>query len=489
MMTAIKTKVLILSLLFLTRLAEEEAAKWGVMEKNEVAILTDKNFDAFVQQYEWVFVKFFAPWCGHCKQMAPGYSELALEQKFAENGIPIAEVDATVQKELASRFNLSGYPTLKMFRRGFPLEYNGGREKKEIHEYITKKMGTKVNEIKTLEEFREINSAHLAGLYFCQTQDKETIEAFERFMLQFDDIPFAITHNPEIQKQIGATKKAAFYVIRNFDDGSKLSERDQAYTDVELSSEFKKHRYGFVMEQNKDTSKRISDEKKTTIYVFTNDKHDELAEAVRKVAPHHQEDFFFVISDMEDSDNQKLSEHFGITTNGHIRAMSFKGGKSQKYKILDQTAEGIEQWLDDYKNLKARQYFKTEPIPEINYGPVKKLVGANFSQEVMKSDKHVLVKLYAPWCGHCKKLEPIFEELARGLEVYDDLMLGKMDAVANEHPKAQVQGGYPTLLFYPKGRKQNPIKHEGENTISKLLVFLNRNIGRVHRLNEQSSEL
>ena len=49
-------------------------------------------------------MKFYAPWCGHCKAMAPSYSELAEEMNSSDNGIPIAKVDATVEKELAEKF-------------------------------------------------------------------------------------------------------------------------------------------------------------------------------------------------------------------------------------------------------------------------------------------------------------------------------------------------------------------------------------------------
>lgn len=60
-------------------------------------------------------------------------------------------------------------------------------------------------------------------------------------------------------------------------------------------------------------------------------------------------------------------------------------------------------------------------------------VAQNFQELVIDNDKDILVEFYAPWCGHCKKLAPTFEELGKEMQ-NENVEIVKMDATANDVP-------------------------------------------------------
>jgi len=79
----------------------------------------------------------------------------------------------------------------------------------------------------------------------------------------------------------------------------------------------------------------------------------------------------------------------------------------------------------------------------------------------LNNENDVLIEFYAPWCGHCKKLAPIWDELAESLKDVPHLTIAKMDATANEVDGVDVKG-YPTLKFYPHDNKKSPKDYDGD---------------------------
>ena len=137
-----------------------------------LAKLTSSTFDAHVEK-GLHFVKFFAPWCGHCQRMAPAWDQLAkafeddeyvsigmwgfasvfvlfcqflllfvLSRVFFPNlsffALTSGRVDCTLDRDLCSKHEVRGYPTLLLFSNGMKEEkYQGGRDFQELYAYVT----------------------------------------------------------------------------------------------------------------------------------------------------------------------------------------------------------------------------------------------------------------------------------------------------------------------------------------------------------------
>lgn len=120
--------------------------KTGIMvyKKKEpvaVTVLNSANFKSTIAKKN-ILVEFYAPWCGHCKALAPTYEKLAKIFKTEENCV-VANLDATVAEDIAEEYGVQGYPTIKFFKEdGTVEEYNSGRGLTDFIIFLNEKCGT-----------------------------------------------------------------------------------------------------------------------------------------------------------------------------------------------------------------------------------------------------------------------------------------------------------------------------------------------------------
>ncbi|CAG2162542.1 unnamed protein product, partial [Oppiella nova] len=122
--------------------ASEEQASDPVVDTpkpvNGMHELTDENIDDFLSKGRH-FVKFFAPWCGHCQRLAPTWHQLAQSFEF-DTSVKISKVDCTVNAMSCKNFEIKGYPTLLWIEDGKVTDkYSGSRSHEDLKHFITEK--------------------------------------------------------------------------------------------------------------------------------------------------------------------------------------------------------------------------------------------------------------------------------------------------------------------------------------------------------------
>ncbi|KAH1081733.1 hypothetical protein J1N35_021494 [Gossypium stocksii] len=129
-------------------------ASGGSSEKSEASAsveLNSQNFDELVLKSKelWI-VEFFAPWCGHCKRLAPEWKRAANNLK---GKVKLGHVDCDSEKSLMSRFNVQGFPTILVFGadKDSPVSYEGARTASAIESFALEQLETNVRPAEVTE--------------------------------------------------------------------------------------------------------------------------------------------------------------------------------------------------------------------------------------------------------------------------------------------------------------------------------------------------
>uniref|UniRef100_A0A8K9VFM0 Protein disulfide-isomerase A3 n=1 Tax=Oncorhynchus mykiss TaxID=8022 RepID=A0A8K9VFM0_ONCMY len=379
-----------------------------------------------------MLVKFYAPWCGHCKKLAPDFETAATRLKGT---VPLAKVDCTASPDTCGRFGVTGYPTLKIFRNGEDASsYDGPRSADGIVHFMKKQAGPNSVTLRReadLEAFVNHFDASVVGksrvLLF---RPPRLSSKFEESVLRFTETITTHTLRRFIRDNIFGMCP---HLTNENRDKLKGQDLLTAYYDLDY----------------------LQNPKGTNYW----------RNRVMKVGSQFaSQGLSFAVANRRDFVDE-LEEEFGLGSSdgGDLPFVTIRTQQGFKYTMREEfTRDGksLERFLEDYFAGRLKRYIKSEPIPEKNKGPVKVVVAESFEEIVNDPEKDVLIEFYAPWCGHCKSLEPKYKELAEQLYSDPNIVIAKMDATANDVPQGFDVQGFPTIYFAQAGKKDQPKRYE-----------------------------
>lgn len=445
-----------------------------ITDEENVLVLTTDNFDSTIADNEFVLVEFYAPWCGHCKALAPEYANAATALKDEGSTIKLGKVDATVETEVAEKFEIRGYPTIKFFKNGIATEYGGGRTGKEIVNWLRKKTGppaTLVEGVEASKTFKDNQDVVVMG--FFKDQKSDEAKTFLQVASSLDDIPFGISSDSEVFAEHGV-EKDGIVLFKKFDEGRNDFEGD--FTEENIKTFVTGNSLPSIIEFSSESAQKIfGGEVKNHILMFLKKEGgEETLKGYGEVAKGFKGKILFIYLDTANEENARIMEFFGLKEEETpaVRLITLAEDMT-KYKPAKEGVEAdtIKQFAQDFLDGNLKPHLMSEDVPEDwDAKPVKVLVGQNFKEIVFDKEKAVFVEFYAPWCGHCKQLAPIWDQLAEAYEGNDKIVIAKMDSTTNEIEDVKVQS-FPTIKYFPVGSDE-VIDYNGARTLEGFKKFL-----------------
>merc|ERR1719187_268979 len=342
----------------------------GEITKDEgVLVLTEDNFDGAVADNEFLLVEFYAPWCGHCKALAPEYAKAAGALAEKDSKIALGKVDATEQGKLAEKFEVRGYPTLKFFRNGKAGEYGGGRTADTIVSWVKKKTGPPAKTLETVEAADAfVNDLEIAIVGFFPDQTTDAAKAFLGAAGQLDDYQFAITGDEAIAAKHEVTGEAVV-LFKKFDDGKAVL--TEGITEEAVLKFVGSEALPLVVDFNHETAQKIfSGEIKSHLLLFLSAKAEGYAEKVdmvRGIAKERKGEMLFVTINTDEDDHKRILEFFGMKEEElpSFRAIRLAEDMA-KYKPDNGEIEeaNLKDFVAKFLAGELKQHLMTEEIPE-----------------------------------------------------------------------------------------------------------------------------
>ena len=261
-----------------------------------------------------------------------------------------------------------------------------------------------------LAEFQKADKI-VAIAYLASSTDAPAAEFSAAAETHRDDYLFGITSDKDAIAAAGVTPPAVV-LYRSFDaPASDYPYPISSLTAKDLADWIKELSIPIIDEVNGENYAIYAGSAKPLAYLFIDptleDKEDQIAAIKPIAAKYHSKVNFVWIDAVKFGDHAKALNLVEPKWPAFVIQDLEKQLKYPYDQSKEVTADGAEEWVDQYLAGKLLPQLKSQPIPETQDGPVRVLVGLNFEDEVFDDDKDVFVEFYASWYALFFNLLPI----------------------------------------------------------------------------------
>jgi protein disulfide isomerase len=468
-----------------------------VVESKYVSVLTADTLHTHIASSAATLVVFHAPWCGHCKQLVPIFGEAAEKLSGIFPDVSLATLDADAYKDVAQKFHITGFPSLRWFvGDSKAIEYDGERNVEAIIAWVRRQLTVQpfdINSGDSLDSFlASAEISLLVGLHQDLDVADEDYKLGDTLAKSFE-FPVGVFKETTIWEHLGAQfgdemghngEDLAVFMFRRFDKSVPIV---RYHGDIDVTDIKKFVNINIlpdVVHFSENISKYVfASPVKKHIILFSENSNapgDVIYDSFHKNAVQSHGDILSIVVD-DSSIGSGISSFFSVLPTDRpciFGAEMVHGSSPSKFK-----GPSLQDGIDDdsissfFEGLKAgtmQKHVKSQniPIPEKDSSEVPQLNVETFA-EIEKSSKSFLVLFYSPGCGHCVAMHPIWDKLYHNFQAHATLTIAKIDVTANDlPPKADIKS-FPTIKLFTPGN--DPITFDGTRTAKGLRKFLNIN--------------
>ncbi|GET93807.1 protein disulfide isomerase [Leishmania tarentolae] len=434
----------------------------------EVQVATKDNFDKVVSG-DLTLVKFYAPWCGHCKTLAPEFEKAA----DALAGVAtLAEVDCTKEEDLSSKYEIKGFPTLYIFRNGEKVkDYDGPRTAAGIVSYMKAQSGPSMKTIAKAEELEELKKE---AFPVCVVKTASGDSKLASMMTKLagslrTQMNFALVTDASISAD-DAMESVTVY---------RQGKEREAYSGITPMTEESVEKFlgiavlNFFGELNQQTFQLYmnANKEKPLGWLFVDKNTDpKLKESLVAVAEKYRSKV--LLTHIDGEQYRPVSRQLGFPED--VKFPAFVMDLERRHHVMDTdipvTPESIAEFVEKYLKGETKESMMSEAVPEKETVNGLTTVVGHTIEKYTDGTQNVMLLFYAPWCGHCKKLHPEYEKVAKNLES-ENVIIAQLDATTNDFDRKKFEvSGFPTMYFIPAG--ESPMVYDGGRTAEDIEAFL-----------------
>ncbi|BES98578.1 Thioredoxin [Nesidiocoris tenuis] len=450
----------------------------------ELQELTDDTFNDEVARKEITLVMFMAPWCGHCQKLHPVIQEVA-DNLTDHQWAGVYTIDCTsVGQKKCHYFSVSGYPTLKLFKRGhFWKDYDGGRTFEDIVSFLTDVSGPRPEMVADEESLERLvkDSVAYVGFFGEDTNDSRLMEVFMSIADEFrGQIKTGLSTDDEMIKRHCPQNGVVFV---------RMKAMRSKYEPNEIVYEGKPKRSALLewMQQVKHglvgvrTPGNQHEFKKPLIvaYYDVDFEYDakttkKLRNRVLQVAKRFKDNFNFAVSQKFDFPNDFFQ--FGFTSLPMGKAVVLATTAAGKFRMEGKLEVGnLEDFVVKLKKGKLTPFVRSAKAPERNDGVVKIVTANTFKELVVDSGRDSFLMLYSAKCSRSQMIQPVWRSVGKTM-VGEDVDILMMEVLSNDRlPEYVLVGQVPTFYWVPKTNKTNPVFYSGEQELSDFVRYIAEN--------------